>query len=119
MTLDPLIQAPFVVQAHVATVVPAALLGGWLIAFSRKGLRWHRALGAMFLILMVTTAIIALFIHRRMPASSVLGMSPTHLFVPFVLFATWRALDGALKATSNSTSGGYWVSSSAPSSSTG
>ena len=96
MTLDPLIQAPFIVQAHVATVVPAALLGAWLIAFSRKGLRWHRALGAMFLILMVTTAII-LFIHRRMPASPVLGMSPTHLFVPFVLFATWRALDGALK----------------------
>ena len=114
MTLDPLIHAPFIVQAHVATVVPAALLGAWLIAFSRKGLRWHRALGAMFLILMVTTAIIALFIHRRMPASPVLGMSPTHLFVPFVLFASWRG-----RATSNSTSGGYWVSSSAPSSSTG
>jgi uncharacterized membrane protein len=97
MTLDPLIQAPFIVQAHVATVVPAALLGTWLLAFSRKGLRWHRALGAMFLMLMVTTAILALFIHRRMPASPVLGMSPTHLFVPFVLFATWRALDGALK----------------------
>ena len=97
MTLDPLIQAPFIVQAHVATVVPAALLGTWLLAFSRKGSRWHRALGAMFLMLMVTTAIFALFIHRRMPASPVLGMSPTHLFVPFVLFATWRALDGALK----------------------
>ena len=26
-----------------------------------------------------------------------LAMSPTHLFVPFVLFATWRALYGALK----------------------
>ena len=97
MTLDPLIQAPFIVQAHVATVVPAALLGTWLLAFSRKGLRWHRALGAMFLMLMVTPAILALFIQRRMPASPVLGMSPTHLFVPFVLFATWRALDGALK----------------------
>jgi uncharacterized membrane protein len=24
-------------------------------------------------------------------------MSSTHLFVPFVLFATWRALDGASK----------------------
>jgi uncharacterized membrane protein len=97
MTLTPLIQAPFIVQAHVATVVPAALLGMWLLAFSRKGSRWHRALGALFLILMVTPAIVALFIHRRMPASPVLGMSPTHLFVPFVLFATWRALDGALK----------------------
>jgi uncharacterized membrane protein len=97
MTLEPLIHAPFVVQAHVATVVPAFLLAVWLLVFSRKGLRWHRALGATFFTLMVTTAIIALFIHRRMPESPLLGMSSTHLFVPFVLFATWRALDGAFK----------------------
>jgi len=97
MTLEPLIRAPLVVQAHVATVVPALLLGIWLLMFSRKGLRWHRVVGASFLGLMVTTAVIALFIHRRMPDSPVLGMSTTHLFVPFVLFATWRALDGAWK----------------------
>ena len=97
MTLEPLIHAPFVVQAHVATVVPAFLLGIWLLAFSRKGLRWHRAVGTLFLILMVTTAVISLAIHRRMPGSPLLGMSSTHLFVPFVLFATWRALDGARK----------------------
>ena len=96
MTLEPLIHAPLAVQAHVATVVPAFVLGTWLLLFSRKGLRWHRALGAVFLGLMVATAIIALFIHRQMPGSPVLGMSPTHLFVPFVLFATWRALDGAM-----------------------
>jgi uncharacterized membrane protein len=97
MTFEPLIHAPFVVQAHVATVVPAFLLGTWLLVFSRKGLRWHRAVGALFLTLMVMTAVLTLFIHRRMPGSPVFGMSPTHLFVPFVLFATWRALDGALK----------------------
>ena len=97
MTVEPLVHAPLAVQAHVATVIPAFLLGAWLLVFSRKGSRWHRVFGAVFLSLMVTTAIIALFIHRRMPGSPVLGLSPTHLFVPFVLFATWRALDGALK----------------------
>ena len=97
MTLDPLIQAPLVVKAHVATVVPAFLLGAWLLLFNRKGLPWHRTLGALFFVLMISTAIIALFIHRRMPGSPFLGMSSTHLFIPFVLFATWRALDGALK----------------------
>lgn len=97
MTLEPLIHAPLVVQAHVATVVPAFLLGTWLLVFSRKGTRWHRMLGGVFLGLMVMTAATALFIHRQMPHSPVFGMSPTHLFVPFVLFATWRALDGALK----------------------
>jgi len=96
MTIEPLIQAPLVVQAHVVTVVPAFVLGAWLLLFSRKGSRWHRALGIMFLALLVMTAIISLFIHRRMPDSPAFGMSSTHLFVPFVLFATWRAIDGAL-----------------------
>jgi uncharacterized membrane protein len=96
MTLEPLMHAPLVIQAHVATVVPAFLLGLWLLLFSRKGLRWHRVAGALFLGLMVTTAVISLFIHRRMPGSP-MGLSSTHLFVPFVLFATWRALDGARK----------------------
>jgi len=97
MTLDPLIHAPLAVQAHVATVVPACLLGVWLLAFSHKGSRWHRRLGVAYFTFLVTTALISLFIHRRMPDSPVLGMSSTHLFVPFVLFATWRALDGASK----------------------
>jgi uncharacterized membrane protein len=97
MTFEPLIHAPVIVQAHVATVVPAFVLGIWLLLFSRKGSRWHRAVGTLFLTLMVTTAILSLFIHRRTPDSAAFGMSPTHLFVPFVLFATWRALDGAFK----------------------
>jgi len=95
MTLEPLVHAPAAVQAHVATVLPAALLGLWLLVFSRKGSRVHRAVGVAFLTLMVTTALIALFIHRRTPDGPVFGMSTTHLFVPFVLFATWRAIDGA------------------------
>jgi uncharacterized membrane protein len=97
MTLEPLVHAPLAVQAHVATVVPAFLLGTWLLLFSRKGSRRHRLLGAVFLSLMVMTSVIALFIHRQMPDSPVFGMSLTHLFVPFVLFATWRAIDGALR----------------------
>lgn len=95
MTLEPLVHAPGAVQAHVATVLPAALLGLWLLVFSRKGSRSHRAVGVAFLALMVTTALIALFIHRRTPDGPLFGLSTTHLFVPFVLFATWRAIDGA------------------------
>src|SRR4029453_5021029 len=80
MTLEPLIHAPLAVQAHVGTVLPAFALGAWLLVFSRKGSRWHRALGALFLGLMASTAIIAVFIHRQTPDSPLLGMSPTHLF---------------------------------------
>jgi uncharacterized membrane protein len=39
MSLEPLYHAPLIVQAHVATVVPAFLLAIWLIVFSRKGSR--------------------------------------------------------------------------------
>ena len=52
MTLDPLIHAPFAVQAHVATVVPACQLGVWLLAFSHRGSRWHRRLGVAYFTLL-------------------------------------------------------------------
>ena len=94
MTLAPLLQAPLAVQSHVATVMAAFLLGVWLLAFSRKGSRWHRTLGMAFFTLMITTALISLLIHRRTPESAAWGLSATHLFVPFVLFGTWRALSG-------------------------
>ena len=97
MTLQPLLQAPLSVQAHVATVMAAFICGVWLIAFSRKGSPSHRAVGAVFMGLMVTTAVIALFIHRRMPHSPVFGLSPTHLLVLFVFFCVWRAYDGVRK----------------------
>ena len=58
MTVEPLIHAPLVVQAHVATVVPACVLGSWLLLFSRKGSSWHLAFGVTFLELMVMSAII-------------------------------------------------------------
>jgi uncharacterized membrane protein len=97
MTLQPLLAAPLAVQAHVGTLLLAFAIGTWVLFFSRKGSRMHRAFGAAFLALMVCTATIAVFIHLKMPNSPVFGLSPTHLLVAFVLFAVWRALDGALK----------------------
>ncbi len=94
MTLRPLLDAPLLVQAHVATVVLAFFVGTWLLFFSRKGSPRHRTFGVLFITLMVSTALIALFIHRRMPDSPLFGLSRTHLLIPLVLFAVWRALDG-------------------------
>jgi hypothetical protein len=54
MTLEPLLHAPIAVQAHVATVVPAFLIGTWVLFISRKGYFLHRILGATFLALMGT-----------------------------------------------------------------
>lgn len=97
MDFKPLLDAPFLVQAHFATVVPAFFLAVWMIFLSRKGSPSHRMTGLLFFTLMVATAIITLFIHRRAPNNPFFGLSAIHLFVPLVLVATWRALDGALK----------------------
>ena len=63
MTLEPLLRAPLAVQIHVATVLPAFLLGTWQIFISRKGAPLHRAIGFIYLALMTVTAFTTLFIH--------------------------------------------------------
>jgi uncharacterized membrane protein len=95
MTLAPLLHAPLAVQVHVATVVPAFLIGTWQIFFSSKGAPYHRAMGYLYLGLMTVTAIAALFVHQVMPKSIFFGMSPIHLFVPLTLFGVVGALRGA------------------------
>ena len=92
MTLAPLLAAPLAVKLHVATVLPAFLLGTWLIFFSRKGSPLHRAVGYLYLGLMTATSIAALFIHLVMPGGPFWGFSPIHLFVPLTLMGIVGAL---------------------------
>ncbi len=95
MTLEPLLHAPLAVQVHVATVVPAFVIGTFLIFVSRKGALLHRLLGYLYLVLMSITAITTLFVHQLMPHSPFWGLSPIHLLVPLTLFAVVGALRGA------------------------
>ena len=95
MTLTPLFQAPLAVQIHVATVVPAFFLGTWLIFFSRKGMRYHRALGYLYLALMTVTAITAIFVHELRGVPMLLGFGPIHLFIPLTLVGVAGAIYGA------------------------
>lgn len=95
MILAPLFGAPLAVKVHVATVLPAFLIGTYQIFLSRKGAPFHRALGYVYLALMTVTSIAALFVHALMPKSPFFGMSPVHLFVPLTLFGVVSALRGA------------------------
>ena len=95
MSLAPLLAAPFAVQLHVFTVVPAFFLGTWLIFFSRKGARFHRAIGYVYLILMTVTAITALFIHQIPAIDIVYGFGPIHIFSIVTLWGVVGALRGA------------------------
>lgn len=63
MNLEPLLHASLAIQLHVLTVVPAALLGGYILV-SRKGTPRHRMLGKIWVALMIASAFSSLFIHQ-------------------------------------------------------
>jgi len=64
--LSPLLEASLPIRVHVATILPAFLLGSWLIFFSRKGSPLHRAGGVV--------------------------LGPIHLLVPYTLFGVWQSV---------------------------
>ena len=82
MNLELVAQAPLAVKIHMATVIPAFFIGTWLIFFSTKGARFHRAFGVIYLTLMTITAIDALFVQVVNPGH----WSLIHLFVLVTLF---------------------------------
>lgn len=91
MNLTPLLDAGLPIQIHVATVVPAALIGPYLF-LSRKGSPHHRLVGKVWLGLMVASALSSFFIHT---INLFLGFSPIHLLSAYVLFGSWNAIRAA------------------------
>ncbi len=75
---------------HVATVLPAIPLGGYLL-LAPKGTPMHKMLGKLWLILMLVTATSAIFIQ------STGGFSFIHLFVPMTFHAAWKVVATARK----------------------
>jgi uncharacterized membrane protein len=45
VSLQPILDAPFAIQLHFLTVVPAFFLGSWQLFVSRKGSPSHRLIG--------------------------------------------------------------------------
>lgn len=82
MSLQPLLEASFAIQLHVATVIPAAVIGA-IVLFSPKGTPFHRLLGRIFVILMVVTSMSTFFIHE---IRLFYGFSPIHLISAWVIF---------------------------------
>lgn len=93
MTFEPLLDAPIAIQIHVAAVIPAALLGAYLLA-RPKGTPRRRLLGKIWLALMVITALSSFLIHQ---INMFFGFSPIHLLSIFVLSGCWGAIVNARK----------------------
>ena len=91
MTFAPLVNASPAIQFHVATVLPAAVLGAFLLA-RPKGTPTHRLLGKIWLILMVVTSSSTFFIHG---INTFHGFSPVHLLSLYVIFGSLPAVQAA------------------------
>lgn len=91
MPLEPLLAAPLAVQFHVATVLPAAVLGAVLLA-RPKGTALHRCLGKVWLLLMVLTSFSTFFIHDL---KTVGDFSPIHLLSVYVIVGSVPAIRAA------------------------
>jgi len=76
------------VMIHVATVIPAVPLGGYLL-LTRKGTKQHKMLGKLWLTLMVITAIAIIFIRGGTDFSWI------HIFVPMTLMGAYNAIASA------------------------
>ena len=88
MNLALVTTAPLAIKIHLVTVIPAFAIATWLIFFSTKGARWHRALGAAYLALMTVTAVTTFFIRSINPGH----LSPIHLLIPLTLLGVFGAL---------------------------
>jgi uncharacterized membrane protein len=91
MNLAPLLDAPLAIQIHVASVVPAALIGPFLF-WGPKGTPTHRLVGKVWIGLMVMSALSSFFIHE---IDVLMGFSPIHLISIYVLFGAWLAVQHA------------------------
>ncbi|MHB2264191.1 DUF2306 domain-containing protein [Aliihoeflea sp. PC F10.4] len=91
MSAVTLLDAPLAVQFHVATVVPAAILGAWLLA-RPKGTRSHRTLGKIWMGLMLVTSLSTFFIHE---IRLVGDFSPIHLISIYVIVSCFTAVRAA------------------------
>jgi len=101
---------PLPIVFHLATVVPALLLGP-VILWRRKGDRLHRFLGRRWAALMVATATASVFIGAPGGGIAGTGLSPIHFFTVWtfinVPLAIWFARQGKIRAHRGAMTGLY------------
>lgn len=89
MTLDPLLEAPLAVQIHVATMLPAAVVGAFLLIWRGRGTPVHRLLGRIWIGLMLISCLSTVFIHELRVWGD---FSPIHLLSVLVFVGCLRAV---------------------------
>jgi len=87
MSLDPLLQAPLIIQAHAFGAMAAFALGLVQIV-APKGTLPHKTLGVIWIAIMVLVAASSAFILRSAPPGTPYWdrLTPIHLFIPITAF---------------------------------
>lgn len=75
---------------HLATIIPAFLIGTWLL-FRRKGTPLHRMLGKAYMVLMLITAIMTLFMSAQVGPTWLGHFGFIHLLSFLALFSVGTA----------------------------
>ncbi len=81
---------------HLGTVVPAFLLGSFLM-LNRKGTSYHRILGKAYMVLMLATAIITLFMTAEVGPQLFNHFGFIHIFSGLVFYNVPQAYRAARK----------------------
>lgn len=84
----------FLAYMHLATVVPAFLIGTFLL-LNRKGTSKHRTLGKVYMLLMLLTAFITLFMTAQVGPTLLSHFGFIHLFSCLVLYSVPAAFFAA------------------------
>ena len=110
MALAPLLNAPFVVQLHVAATISSLILGGFQLSIMKRGAR-HRIMGRIWVTLMAIAAISSFFIEHKIKI--LFGYSPIHLLSIFTLINLFLAVywvrTGKIRAHKITMIGLYWL----------
>ena len=85
-----------IIYAHLATIVPAALIGGYLL-LRQKGTPAHRLLGKIYMVLMMITAFITLFISSEVGPTLFSHFGLIHLLSLLVIYSVPKAYFAARK----------------------
>jgi uncharacterized membrane protein len=81
---------------HLATIIPAFFIGTCLL-LNRKGTPRHRLLGKIYMLLMLATAIVTLFMPAKVGSRLFNHFGFIHLFSVFVLYGVPAAYLAARK----------------------
>ena len=76
--------------AHLATIVPAFIIASYLLV-TRKGTKTHRLLGKVYMLLMLMTACIALFMSAEVGPTLLNHFGVIHLFCLLVFYSVSSA----------------------------